>query len=377
MLASDALKSARIYLSDVNGITWSDSLLMPFLQEAFNEYLMESNNNRLPTLRLQTGVMSIPPMATSLVGQQPTNLLNPISMLEGDPGTDPDMFVDMIRTRFLPYTDPQNWLIYWSFNNETINFVGATQQRSVILRYEGTPAIPQLVTDALNIIFVERYLGPRIASMAYATIGRDNKAIQLIADKNLYTLIQARVVDNQTPTRRKAYRSWKPGTYLSAGIPAIVLPTTSATSPVVWTATLTIVDGIATQFAFPQLPKYVSYNGINQFVNAAPGYIIVANPNSVFITFIDSNGNTLTPNLGDTILGVFGVNQVSTTTPVNGVNTKFYFPAAPNYILWNSVNKFLNTNYKQTINSTFLISLQNGTSQIITPAAGSDIREAN
>ena len=64
----------------------------------------EMNLNNSGYFKQQTGVLTVNVGDVTLV-QQPTNLLNPISMLEGDPGTDPDNFQDMIKVSFLPYLD--------------------------------------------------------------------------------------------------------------------------------------------------------------------------------------------------------------------------------------------------------------------------------
>ena len=90
-----------------------------------------------------------------------------------------------------------------------ISFIGATQDRAVVLRYTGTVPTPQYLTDQLGIIFAERFLGPRIAAIATATIGRENKTLTAMAEHNLYTIIQNEVTKDQRPARRREYRRRK------------------------------------------------------------------------------------------------------------------------------------------------------------------------
>jgi hypothetical protein len=297
--AYDAVKSARVYLNDINAVTWSDTVLMPLLQEAFGELTQELDVNGVGVIKQQTNPLTIPPFATSMGSQQPTNILQPISMLEGNVGDIPDNFQDMIRVTFLPYINQDQWLTYWAWLGETIQFIGSTTVRSVILRFEGSLPVPQLLTDPLTMIFAERYLGPRIASLANASIGRDSDRAQGIADKNLYKLIQSQVVQDQRPTRRKGYRAYKP--QLGIGPAGITISTSvpQGGAGVLWIPTTTPPDGTRTQFTFSYVPKYVSWNGMNQFQDK--GYKLTIVGGAYSVRFIDANGLTLTPQTGDDI----------------------------------------------------------------------------
>jgi len=261
--AQTAIQFARIYLNDINGITWTDSILMQLLQVAHLELQQELNLNNSSVIKAQTLPLTVAAGATTLGTQQPSNIINPISMIEGDPGTDPNSFEDMIRVDFIPYIDKTNWLTYWAWIGQVITFLGSLAQRQVVLRYEGFLTTPQLQTDPLGCLFAESYIGPRIVSLAYTSSGKDNKTIQATADRNLYKLIQAQVLDNQKPTRRKAYRSFK-GITAPVGTSVPISMGTSSGGEVRIPST-TVPNGVITAFAFPYIPKFVIWNGLEQF----------------------------------------------------------------------------------------------------------------
>lgn len=206
---STALAFARTYLNDPNGISWTDANLIPLAQLAHTELVQELSKHNVGVLKAQTGRITVPTGATTLGTSQPVNLLNPISIVEGDVGTDIENFEDMIKVSFIPEEDQDSWLTYWAWIGQIITFSGATSDRQVILRYEGSIVTPQLQTDQIGVIFGENFIGPRIASLASISVGKDYKTIQAIAETNLYKLIQSAVTDDQRPTRRRAYRSSK------------------------------------------------------------------------------------------------------------------------------------------------------------------------
>jgi len=207
--ALQAIKFARTYLNDINGTTWGDPILMSFLQLAHNELVQKLEMNRTGVMKIQSSPITVPALALTLGSNQPTNIINPISMVEGAVGDDPDNFEDMVKVTFIPFEDQTEYLVYWAWNGQVITFLGATQPRSVVLRYDGALTTPQLLTDQLGCIFAENYIGPRIASLAFTAAGKDNKVVQALADRNLYQLIQSQVTNDQRPVRRRGYRSPK------------------------------------------------------------------------------------------------------------------------------------------------------------------------
>ena len=204
--AQVAIQSARNYLNDTQGVHWSDAILMPFLQEAFGELIQDLDLNSSGVLKYQTSPITVP-AGTLTLPSQPTNILEPISMQERNPGEGSSFFEQMIKVNFLPEEDQDGDLTFWAWLQETIMFIGSTSTKEVILRYKGSLMSPQLLTDPIGIIYGERYLGPRIAALAKDSVGQNSKSLMALAENNKYKLIQRSVLSDQTPVRRRGYRS--------------------------------------------------------------------------------------------------------------------------------------------------------------------------
>lgn len=293
-----ALKSARTYLGDTNGISWPDHVLMPMLQEAHGELVQECERFSLSVIMNQSTIITVNAGELTLGTNQPATLVEPITIMERVPGTDTENFQPMLRLTFIPLQDQDQDLKYWAWLGQVITFLGATQSREVLLRYKGSIATPTMLTAPLGFIFAERYIGPRIASIAWDSIGRDGSKFQQLAENNLYKIIQSNVTNDQRPVRRKAYRSSK-DFYGPEGVSTPIGFTGGTTVAAVWVPTSTPPDGIRTGFLFTSLPKWVSWNGINQFSGA--GYTITVSSGGYTITFIDVYGNILTPGVTDDI----------------------------------------------------------------------------
>jgi hypothetical protein len=69
---------------------------------------------------------------------------------------------------------------------------------------------------------------------------------------------------------------------------------------VVWIPTTTPPDGVRTQFYFPTLPVFTSWNGLVQFQGF--GYTLSIISGNYVVTFRDASGNVLAPQAGDVIM---------------------------------------------------------------------------
>ena len=394
-LASVALKSARVFLGDINGITWPDTILLPILQEAHSELVQELEKFSLPIILHQSCIILVPAGARCLGSNQPDTLVEPISIMERIPGTDMEDFELMIRMTFIPTVDLDEDLTYWAWQGQQIKFLGATQDREIILRYKGSVATPQTLNDPLGFTFAERYIGPRIASIAWDSVGKDGKKFQTLAENNLYKIVQSNVTNDQRPVRRKGYRTPKDTGPEGARISGII---TVQGPTVTWLPTTTPPDGIRTEFFFTKFPKYVSWNGLNQF--AGIGYILTTYASSLFptamsdgylitfaggiytVTFVNNNGTPVAPGPTDDIradvsnasLGT-QTQWLYTTTPPDGIRTGFNFPLKPNYVSWNGLNQFQSVPTSTAPYGRFAVTFIDVNGAVLTPTVGDDIRE--
>jgi len=301
--AKVAIKSARAYLRDLNGITWTDSILLPFLQEAHGELIQNLELNDIGVIKRTSAVILVPAFA-SMLPFQPDDIVEPINMMERRKGGNKDDFIDMHQANFLPEDEPYfDRLRLWVWNAEFIQFVGCTSDREVILRYNGALRAPENLNSQLGFIFAERYLGPRVASLALASIEKDNSFLENIAQTALYKLIQTNVVGDQRPVRRRAYRSRKYfrgfGFGLTVSGPNPTPASNGSIEDMAFTAPSNNPDGVTTNFNFGSLPKFIVYNGLIQFENI--GYTVGISGSNYVVTLKDIAGNTITPEVGDVI----------------------------------------------------------------------------
>lgn len=219
--AQDAIKSARAYLNDVNGITWSDSVLMPLLQEAFGELQLNLATHRIPVIKAQVDISV--PTGTTVLPNLPTNIVSPISLYEKDPTATDDFYDQMLQVTFLPNDSPNAFLGVWAWIGQRVLLLGATEDRQVRFQYEGYLTVPTVLTDPLGFIFAERFLGPRIASIALHSVGQTSRAMAVsrAADINLFQVMQYNTTSDQRPVRRRRYRSDK-NTGIPDGLPGQV-----------------------------------------------------------------------------------------------------------------------------------------------------------
>lgn len=207
--ASVALQSARVCLADPFALTWTDPILLPSLQEAYRTLVVALRVYSINVIKRQNVVLTVPIGTTILNGVTnfPTNLVNPISLMERDPGTDNESFMDMIETSFVPVIDQTTTLRFWAWMGEQIMLVGASSIREILLRYESTLTPPVTVNDPLNFIQAESYLGPKTAAISLNAVKGDGAKWDERAEAALYELIKVNIKDDQRPARRRAYRS--------------------------------------------------------------------------------------------------------------------------------------------------------------------------
>jgi hypothetical protein len=298
---SVAIQSARVCLGDLNGITWTDAILFPNLQEAYRSMLLALRAFSVDVIKKQTSVFLVPALTMNIssLAAFPSGLLTPLSLLERVPGGDLNSFQPMYEVSYAPVIDMTQNLNFWAWVGEQLLVSGATTDREVLLRYKGTLTPPQTLNDPLNFIMAENYLGPKTAAIALSAISKDGSKWDARAELALYDIIRSNITEDQRPTRRRAYRSSFRG-YGPIGASVISGGSSGgSTLPITWILPTTPPDGIRTTFNFFALPKYISWNGLNQFLGT--GYTLVVIGGVYQVTFIDSLGATLTPDAGDDI----------------------------------------------------------------------------
>jgi hypothetical protein len=186
-LLSVALGSARTYLNDDAAQVWSDAALIPKLQEAHRELQIKLWEVNSPVVRKQSVEFLISAGATTLT-TPPADMLTPFKLVEyASIGETLVNAVDMTEQNFLPTGTPiSNKLVWWSWKEELITFLGATVDRKVVVYYRKSIPVPASAGDPIGILFGELYLGARAGAIAHGSVG----------NKDAYGIMTALAADN-------------------------------------------------------------------------------------------------------------------------------------------------------------------------------------
>src|SRR5438128_3118184 len=130
--ARSALDSARVYLNDVNSQIWTNTVLIPYLKEAHKDLLLVLWLNGIPVLREKSAIINVNANVITLT--LPSDLLEPIWLKERAQSSSDD-WIPVTETEFEPDLNKDTTLRYWAWREEAINFIGATTNREVLLRY--------------------------------------------------------------------------------------------------------------------------------------------------------------------------------------------------------------------------------------------------
>lgn len=205
--AAEALKITRTLLNDDGSMGLSDEVLLPKLRQAHLELQSKIALNGLSVERDLSSQTTISANATTWAG--PLNLISPSKMFEKGVGDTDDQFILMTRQDFPPYLQKETNLRYWCWRNNAFQFIGATSDRIVQLRYIGGLTTPSSVQDDLGLTFAEIFIGPRVAALLAVSMKDYDAAqsFQSIADTNLSQVIRTLVKGDEQPlpVRRRPF----------------------------------------------------------------------------------------------------------------------------------------------------------------------------
>jgi hypothetical protein len=209
MIVSDAIKAAAVLMNDPNQVTWTNDILLGVALQAYEEL---SNDLVANGFRLFKEITSAPLLVTSpntTFDAPPTDLFVPISLEERNVGD--ATYISMEEKIWEPSTIPSTSLKCWSFRKNVINFIGATVDREVRMKYiRNNIGVITNENSILNITNGAGLLGAKIASLAATHLAKNPK--DGIAKEGLYitrltSYIQIELGNQQgKPVRRLPYR---------------------------------------------------------------------------------------------------------------------------------------------------------------------------
>lgn len=192
--AETVFNMSRVLLNDVNIQLWSDTVLMPMMYQAHLELQQKLKARASPVMKGYAYVTVDQYETFFPPGGGPVDLTMPIFMWERPYGSTVE-FQPMTEAGILPFlapgTNPN--LIWWSWIQDTVQFVGASLIVEAVLLYWRRVPVPTVASDLIGIIDGEQYLAPRIAAIAAASVGEVETATQAstLAESQLNVVLSA------------------------------------------------------------------------------------------------------------------------------------------------------------------------------------------
>lgn len=198
----------RARLNDQIDAVYHDDLLLPYAQDATDELQGALELYGLLVLEKIGTIIPIPANTTRMAALLPADMLEPQRLEERLSGST-DLFIPMVRREWEPDILPSDSLRYWTYREEDIFFVGATQARDVKIYYLKRLFNVTSINDPIPVNNAQLFLITRIAAMAAADIGEETDRAEKLgkeADSNMDWLIRIGIKSKQgARTRRRPY----------------------------------------------------------------------------------------------------------------------------------------------------------------------------
>lgn len=184
ILASNILSGAKPLLNDPQGIIYTDTVLLPFLNKAHRELQQKLARSGKQQLREKSAVISVP-SGTVRLGDGallPADLIFPIALMEKPQGGTVDQYVDMDERDWENDETQQTELRMWAWREDEIKFVGATTNRDVLIKYRKGLSPIVATSTPIGILDSETFLESRTAALAAAFIGENYDRAKALDD---------------------------------------------------------------------------------------------------------------------------------------------------------------------------------------------------
>lgn len=208
--AATPLATAQSLLNDPSGLSYTNAKLIPLMQKAYRELQMKMRKSNLSPAKEVSASITVSAGTVRLADGAglPLDFLLPVTLYER--GSTSEHWAEMTKADWEENRDQTNVLSVWAWREEEIKFVGATDDRLVLLRYiKGLTAITGTST-ALQVNGCEDWLASRCAAIAALVIGENpTRATSLNEDAGMQwdDLKGVLVKDKQAiPVRRRVNR---------------------------------------------------------------------------------------------------------------------------------------------------------------------------
>jgi hypothetical protein len=206
--AQQVVTEAQGLLNDAPGIFYTFDSLLPYLNKAYRELQDYYRLHGLKTT-VDVAIITQVPAGDVFLANPPADMLRPISIGERTPGSS-DQFSDMDERSWEPDESNTNHLRIWTWREETIFFVGASQDREIRIRYVKSLTDLTGAGSIIGITNSKLVLASRTASLGARYIGENSTRadeLDLETGRALDRLIVTAIRQNQgLPARRRRTR---------------------------------------------------------------------------------------------------------------------------------------------------------------------------
>lgn len=209
LLASDVMSRAAVLLNDAAQATFTNVVLLPKLRIAWEDLQNQLAEHGASVIKRKTSSPITISAGATEVTSYPADFLTPIDLYERAPGGTDDDWLPMSEVDFLPNRQASDMLEQWSWVEDEVHFVGATQDRQVRMDYFAQ--ITSIVSEntSLPVTGSCNFLAYRTAAIQAAILKNNDLAGSCAAEaeKAMQTFLNSRAKQRQAvPVRRKPFR---------------------------------------------------------------------------------------------------------------------------------------------------------------------------
>lgn len=180
MLVNDILDEAAALLNDPTQKMYTDVILLPYVKRSFQDLQLQLHLEQVQVLNEISTVQEVNAGSTTLPSL-PTDLIQPSKMEERLSGST-NSFSPMYEKQWEPNTTPGTSLVYWTWREQIINFIGATTKREVKLYYLKNLAAIVDANSVIPVSYCQPFMASRTAYYAAAFAGENPTKAKMLKD---------------------------------------------------------------------------------------------------------------------------------------------------------------------------------------------------
>ena len=177
LLAQNVMDLSASLLNDTGKSLFTYAVQIPYLNMAITELREEAERNNNASTNKTTEALVVLAGVTELtLDDLPRDFREAQHLWERNNGQTSMDYLDMTRMEFLPpYVVKSTCLIYWSYQDQKIKFIGATTDRQLRLDYVAE-TMPKVIdpTDEIPMLLAESFLMYRTAALLSQYVGEND-----------------------------------------------------------------------------------------------------------------------------------------------------------------------------------------------------------